>query len=64
MSRVGYQEAEDTLEWRKEKQRETSIPRYCVTCGDFKQFKFKSKNHQWIFLFCSTCQGRIKISRK
>ncbi|MCE7744776.1 MAG: hypothetical protein GPJ52_06540 [Candidatus Heimdallarchaeota archaeon] len=25
LSRVGYQEAEDPLEWRKEKQRETSI---------------------------------------
>ncbi|MCE7744254.1 MAG: hypothetical protein GPJ52_03855 [Candidatus Heimdallarchaeota archaeon] len=64
MSRVGYQEVLDPLEWRKELRKETSVLRYCIGCGDFMQFEFKTKNHQWIYLHCPACLETVKIPRK
>jgi len=64
MSRLGYQEAEDPLKWRKELLKETSILRYCMQCYDFKQFTYKTKTAKWIYLHCPTCQETVKIARK
>ncbi|MCE7743997.1 MAG: hypothetical protein GPJ52_02560 [Candidatus Heimdallarchaeota archaeon] len=64
MSRSGYQEILDPLEWRKELRKETSVLRFCVQCGDFKQFAFKAKTAKWMYLHCPTCQETVKISRK